>query len=48
MRNIILKQKIMIIKYLKYFQFRHIKPLEQDEQKCFLLGALIESFLVNK
>lgn len=38
----------MIIDYLKYFQFKHIKTLEQGEQKCFLLGALIESLLVNK
>lgn len=33
----------MIIEYFKYFHFKHIEPLEQEEQKRFLLGALIES-----
>lgn len=46
-RGINLQQKIMVIEYLRYFHFKHIKALEQDEQKCFLLGAFRGPLLVN-
>lgn len=46
-KHVIFKQK-MIIENFKYFHFKHIEPLEQDEQKCFLLSALTESPLVNR